>query len=78
MRGIFRIRRMSFEYALHYELPMVYASSASVYGTGRVSIEEPEYERPINVYAYSKLTFDQYMRKNFKRAKNTVVWFALL
>ena len=62
-----------FEYALHYELPLVYASSASVYGTGRVSIEEPEYERPINVYAYSKLAFDQYMRKNFKRAKNTVV-----
>ena len=62
-----------FEYATHFELPMVYASSASVYGTGRISIEKPEYERPINVYAYSKLAFDQYMRKNFKRAKNTVV-----
>ena len=62
-----------FEYATHHELPMVYASSASVYGTGRVSIEEPDYERPINVYAYSKLAFDQFMRKNFKRAKNTVV-----
>ena len=34
-----------FEYATHFELPMVYASSASVYGTGRVSIEEPEYEK---------------------------------
>ncbi len=62
-----------FEYATTFALPLVYASSASVYGTGRVSIEEREYERPINVYAYSKLSFDQYFRANMHRARNTVV-----
>lgn len=69
----FTYSKSVFEYATSFGLPMVYASSASVYGTGRVSVEEPDYERPINVYAYSKLAFDQYMRQNFHRARNTVV-----
>ncbi len=59
----------NFEYSkclLHYcsdqGIPLVYASSAAVYGTGKESIVERRFENPINVYAFSKLMFDQYIR----------------
>lgn len=42
----------------------IYASSASVYGLSRESEEIKAYEKPINMYAYSKMLFDNYMRKN--------------
>ncbi len=41
----------------------IYASSASVYGDGPVFTEGLANERPINVYAYSKFQFDQYVRR---------------
>jgi len=41
----------------------IYASSASVYGTGEQGFRvERGCERPINMYAYSKFQFDQYVR----------------
>lgn len=40
----------------------IYASSASVYGMGPVFREERAYERPLNMYAFSKFQFDQYLR----------------
>jgi ADP-L-glycero-D-manno-heptose 6-epimerase len=60
-------------WCLDRRVPLVYASSASVYGNGTVCIESPEYERPINVYAYSKLQFDNYVRRLMPGAKSTVV-----
>ena len=45
------------------EVPLIYASSASVYGAGREFAEARENERPLNVYAYSKFLFDQYVRR---------------
>lgn len=42
---------------------LLYASSAAVYGASRTFIEAPEFERPLNVYGYSKLLFDQRMRR---------------
>lgn len=50
----------------------LYASSASVYGAGETFVESREYERPINMYAYSKLQFDQYVRR-FKGQKNSQI-----
>src|SRR5512139_4158757 len=41
----------------------LYASSASVYGTGRVFSESREFESPLNVYGYSKFLFDQSVRR---------------
>ncbi len=42
----------------------IYASSASVYGDGKRGFrEERECERPLNVYAYSKFLFDEYVRR---------------
>lgn len=40
----------------------IYASSASVYGGGDEFAEAPQNERPLNVYAWSKLLFDQFVR----------------
>lgn len=49
---------------LDLRVPFLYASSASVYGGGSEFREEPEFERPLNVYAYSKKLFDDYVRRN--------------
>jgi ADP-L-glycero-D-manno-heptose 6-epimerase len=49
-------------YCQDNDVPFLYASSAAVYGNGRVFREERECEAPRNVYAYSKLLFDQYVR----------------
>jgi ADP-L-glycero-D-manno-heptose 6-epimerase len=45
-----------------HEVPLVYASSASVYGIGTDAREEPECEAPINEYAESKKLFDDWVR----------------
>ncbi len=44
-------------------VPLLYASSASVYGAGPVFREARENERPLNVYGYSKFLFDQVVRR---------------
>lgn len=44
-------------------VPMLYASSAAVYGPSTQFIERPEFEQPLNVYGYSKLLFDQIVRR---------------
>ena len=41
----------------------LYASSASVYGTGSVFSEQRAHESPLNVYGYSKFLFDQAVRR---------------
>ena len=43
--------------------PFVYASSAAVYGASQTFAEHPDNERPLNVYGYSKLQFDRYVRR---------------
>jgi len=42
---------------------LLYASSAAVYGGSATFRESPEFEHPLNVYGYSKLLFDQRMRR---------------
>jgi ADP-L-glycero-D-manno-heptose 6-epimerase len=58
---------------------LLYASSAATYGGSETFREAPEYERPLNVYGYSKLLFDQRMRREcgpeFKKAKRQVAGF---
>jgi ADP-L-glycero-D-manno-heptose 6-epimerase len=60
-------------WCLERRVPLVYASSASVYGTGATCVEEPAYEAPLNVYAYSKLQFDRHVRRLLTSAESTVV-----
>ncbi len=62
---------------LHYCLatgtPYIYASSAAVYGGARQFVEDPLFEGPLNVYGYSKLQFDRYVRRMAARPDSQVV-----
>ncbi len=50
-------------FSLQQNCQFIYASSASVYGGSSEFIESREVEKPLNVYAYSKFLFDQYVRR---------------
>lgn len=54
-------------------IPLVYASSASVYGAGRESSVDEDCERPINVYAFSKLMFDRHVRQHAREFRAPVI-----
>lgn len=59
---------------LDAEVPLFYASSASVYGGGEGGFrEELACEDPLNVYAYSKFLFDQFVRRVLPEATSQVV-----
>ncbi len=54
---------------------LLYASSAAVYGDSNTFKEEPQYERPLNVYGYSKLLFDNVVRRALPDVRSQVVGF---
>jgi ADP-L-glycero-D-manno-heptose 6-epimerase len=54
---------------------LLYASSAATYGGSSVFRETPEFEQPLNVYGYSKLLFDQVVRRHLPRPSSQVVGF---
>ena len=55
------------------EVPFIYASSAAVYGAGSVFREEPQHERPLNVYGFSKVLFDNLVRRRWSENTAQVV-----
>src|SRR5512143_1546651 len=57
------------------DVPLLYASSASVYGGGGVFKESREFESPLNVYAYSKFLFDQVVRRRWATRTSQIVGF---
>jgi len=57
------------------KVPFIYASSASVYGAGRVFREAREHEHPLNVYGYSKFLFDQVVRRRLPGSAAPVAGF---
>ena len=57
------------------EIPFIYASSASVYGGGRVFRESREHEGPLNVYGYSKFLFDQLVRRRLEGRRAQIAGF---
>lgn len=63
------------DYCLNWKIPFLYASSASVYGDGPTFIEDRQYEKPLNVYGYSKFQFDQYVRQVLPTAQSQIVGF---
>ena len=58
---------------------LLYASSAATYGGSDTFLESPEFEHPLNVYGYSKLLFDQRLRREigakFEKATSQVAGF---
>lgn len=61
------------DYCLANAIPLIYASSAAVYGASRDFQEGRGLERPLNVYGYSKLLFDQYVRRRLPKPGSQVV-----
>jgi len=62
MDNNYRVSCDLFQACQHRGTRLLYASSAATCGGSASFIETPEYERPLNVYGYSKLLFDQRMR----------------
>lgn len=58
---------------LEHRVPLIYASSAAVYGASTAFDENPENEKPLNVYGYSKLQFDRYVRRVAASPRSQVV-----
>ena len=60
----YRYSKVLLHYCQQHRIPYFYASSASVYGMGTQGFrEERACEKPLNMYAYSKFQFDQYVRR---------------
>jgi ADP-L-glycero-D-manno-heptose 6-epimerase len=61
-------------YCLAERVPLIYASSAAVYGAAKSCKEDDvRSERPLNVYGYSKLLFDRYVRRRLAGAGSQIV-----
>lgn len=73
MDNNYRVTLELFEYCQAQRVPFLYASSAAVYGGSSVYVEDPANERPLNVYGYSKLLFDQVLRTRMSTLTAQVV-----
>jgi ADP-L-glycero-D-manno-heptose 6-epimerase len=54
---------------------LLYASSAATYGGSASFREEPEFEQPLNVYGYSKLLFDNVVRRMLPASTTQIAGF---
>jgi ADP-L-glycero-D-manno-heptose 6-epimerase len=61
------------EFCQSESVPLLYASSASVYGAGPVFREEATFEKPLNVYGFSKFLFDNLVRNRWSENSAQVV-----
>jgi len=73
MQNNYRYSHALLEFAADEEVPLIYASSAAVYGASTTFREDPAHERPLNVYGYSKLLFDQVVRRRWDELPAQVV-----
>jgi len=73
MRNNFDYSKVLLHFATEREIPFVYASTAAVYGASTNFTADPANERPLNVYGFSKLVFDNYVRRLTPTFTSTVV-----
>ena len=73
MRNNYGYSQRLLHFCLGRKIPYIYASSAAVYGASQSFAEHPENELPLNVYGYSKLQFDRYVRRVAARPESQVV-----
>jgi ADP-L-glycero-D-manno-heptose 6-epimerase len=69
----FTFSKSILHFALASKVPLVYASSAAVYGSASAFAPSAENERPLNLYALSKLAFDNHVRAVAAKSESTVV-----
>jgi len=73
MENNYEYSKKVFHYCIAKQIPMIYASSAAVYGGNTEFAEQRENEQPLNVYGYSKFLFDQYVRRHEDQIHSQVV-----
>jgi ADP-L-glycero-D-manno-heptose 6-epimerase len=69
----FTFSKLVLDFALANRIPLVYASTAAVYGGAREFTAVPKHERPLNLYGVSKLGFDNHVRVVAAKSASTVV-----
>ncbi len=75
MENNYRYSLALLDFCLEEEVPLIYASSAAVYGASTTFREDPAFEAPLNVYGYSKLLVDQVVRRRLPEADSQVAGF---
>jgi ADP-L-glycero-D-manno-heptose 6-epimerase len=73
MENNYEYTKSLFHYCQENKVQFIYASSASTYGNNSTFVEEPKNEQALNAYAYSKLLFDQYLRRRWQDVSTQVV-----
>jgi ADP-L-glycero-D-manno-heptose 6-epimerase len=73
MENNYEYTKVLFHYCQAHKIPLIYASSAAVYGADDNFKEQLAFECPLNVYGYSKFQFDQYLRKQQSKLTAQVV-----
>src|SRR5271156_3169755 len=68
----FTFSKLILHFAISHKIPLVYASSAAVYGSSSAFVPSRENERPLNLYALSKLAFDNHVRCAAAKSASTV------
>lgn len=63
MENNYAYSKVLLHHCLQNRTPYLYASTAAVYGGSTTFVEDPLFENPLNVYGYSKLQFDRYVRR---------------
>jgi ADP-L-glycero-D-manno-heptose 6-epimerase len=73
MQNNYRYSRRLLDFCVAQKTPLIYASSAAVYGDRTEFRESPACEKPLNVYGYSKHLFDQFVRRCMPQLLSQVV-----
>jgi len=60
-------------YCVKRAIPIVYASSAAIYGGAIAFSESIENEKPLNVYGYSKQLLDCFVRRKLRNSASQIV-----
>lgn len=75
MQNNYRYSMQILDHCRGHGIPLIYASSAAVYGGSSTFRESREFELPLNVYGYSKFLFDQHVRSVLIKAGSQVAGF---
>jgi len=75
MENNYRYSRRLLDWCQEEEVPLLYASSAAVYGAGPKFSEERRFEAPLNIYGYSKFLFDQHVRSRLPERNSQLAGF---
>jgi ADP-L-glycero-D-manno-heptose 6-epimerase len=73
MQNNYRYSQQLLDYCIGEEVHLIYASSAAAYGAGQEFREARECEAPLNLYGYSKVLFDQLVRRRYEERTAQIV-----